>query len=152
MTELYKLKAQQEVKNALNTRNGPDTIQTLPLALSLGSKVRIYWEKKGWIEPFKVLSITDADITVNTRNGSVTFRNTYVKPYNCQTKETYISHLETANGLAEIPLDKSANEEILRPLDYPESQRPCQREWSWKSYVTNYFTDEMATIFISHKK
>ena len=47
MSEWYKLKAQRRVQNALNTQNGLDTIQTLSLALSLDSKVRIYREKKG---------------------------------------------------------------------------------------------------------
>ena len=42
ISKLYKLKAQRRVQDALNTRNGPDTIQTLPLALNLGNKVRIY--------------------------------------------------------------------------------------------------------------
>ena len=73
MTELCKLKAQQEVQNALNTQNGLDTIQTLPLVLSLGSKVQIYSEKKGQTRPFKVLGIADVDITIDMGNKSVTF-------------------------------------------------------------------------------
>ena len=47
MSELRKLKAQRGVQDAFNAWNGPDTIQTLPLALSLGSEIRIYREKKG---------------------------------------------------------------------------------------------------------
>ena len=47
ISKLHKLKTQQGVQNAFNTRNGPNTIQILPLALSLGSKVRIYQEKTG---------------------------------------------------------------------------------------------------------
>ncbi len=42
MSELHKLKAQQGVQDAFNARNGPDTIQTQPLALNLGSEVRIF--------------------------------------------------------------------------------------------------------------
>ena len=125
MTELRKLKAQQGIQNALKTRNGLDTIQTLPLALSLGSKVQIFQEKKGWTRPFKILGIADIDITVDTGNGPVTFRNTYVRPYNRQIKETDISHLETANGLAKIPVDKPASKEIAMPLDYPQPQKSC---------------------------
>ena len=92
MSELQKLKAQRRVQDALNARNGPDTIQTLPLALSLNSKVWIYQEKKGWTGPFKVLGIANADITVDTGNGPVTFQNTHVKPYYCHTEETDISY------------------------------------------------------------
>lgn len=39
INKLHKLKAQQRVQNAFNAWNEPDTIQTLPLAMSLGSKV-----------------------------------------------------------------------------------------------------------------
>ncbi len=39
ISELCKLKAQQGVQDAINVRNGPDTIQILPLALNLDSKV-----------------------------------------------------------------------------------------------------------------
>ena len=42
MSELQKLKAQREVQDAFNAQNGPDTIQIIPLALSLGNEVRIY--------------------------------------------------------------------------------------------------------------
>ena len=124
----------------------------MPLALSLRSKVWIYREKKGRTELFKVLGIVDTDITVDTGNKPVTFRNTHVRLYNCQTEETDISHAETANGLAEIPIDKPANEEIPMPLNYLESQKPHQRERPWISHFTNDFIDKTATIFISHRK
>ena len=42
MNELRKLKTQQGVQDAFNACNGLDTIQTLPLALNLGSKIWIY--------------------------------------------------------------------------------------------------------------
>ena len=45
ISKLRKLKTQRGVQEALNTRNNPDTIQTLPLVISLGSKVWIYQEK-----------------------------------------------------------------------------------------------------------
>ena len=124
----------------------------MPLALSLGSKVRICREKKGWTGLFKILGIANADITVDTENGPVTFRNTHIRLYNRQTKETDISYLEIANGLAEIPVDKSVNKKIPMPLDYPESQRPCQYQWLRKSYFTNDIINKMATIFISQRE
>ena len=125
--KLCKVKTQREVQDAFNIRNGPDTIQTLPLALSLGSKVWIYREKKRWTGPFKVLDIADTDITIDTENEPVNFRNMYVRPYNCQIEKTDISHPKTANNLAKISVDKSANEKIPMPLDYPEPQKPCRR-------------------------
>ena len=39
ISKMCKLKFQREVQDALNTQNSLDTIQTLPLVLSLGSKV-----------------------------------------------------------------------------------------------------------------
>lgn len=39
MNELRKLKVQRGVKDTLNAQNGPDTIQTILLAMRLGSKV-----------------------------------------------------------------------------------------------------------------
>ena len=46
MSKLHKFIAQWGKQDAFNARNGLDTIQTLPLAMSLGSKVRIYQKKK----------------------------------------------------------------------------------------------------------
>lgn len=85
--------------------------------MSLGSKVWIN-QKKRWTGPFKVLSIANIDIIVDMGNGLVTFQNTHIRLYNCQTKEININYLETVNSLAEILLDKPANEEISIPLDY----------------------------------
>ena len=152
MTELCKLKAQRGVQDALNTQNRPNTIQTLTLTLSLGSEVRIFREKKGQTGPSKVLGIADADITIDTGNRPVTFRNTHVRLYNRQIEETDISHPETANSLAEISVNKLANKEILTLLDYPELQRPRRRRRPWKSHFTNNFTDKTATIFISYRE
>ena len=120
--------------------------------MSLGNKVWIYQEKKRWTELFKVLGIADANITVNTGNGPIIFRNTHVRPNNCPTKETNISDPEMANGLVEIPVDKSDNKEIPMLLDYPKPQRPYWRQQLWKNHLTNDFTDKMATIFINHRK
>lgn len=73
MSELHKLKAQQKVKDEFNARNGLNTIQIQPLVFNFGFKVQIFREKKRWSRLFKVLSITDTDITINMRNGFVTF-------------------------------------------------------------------------------
>lgn len=96
--------------------------------MSLGSKVRIYREKKRSTGLFKVLSIANTDIIIDTGNRPVIFRNTYVKLYNHQTKESDISYLETANGLVKILVDKPANKEIPMLFDYPKLQRPCRRK------------------------
>lgn len=120
MSELRKLKTQQEVQDALNARNGLDTIQTLLLALNLSNKVWIYRKKKGWTRPFKILGIADANITIDTGNGPVTFQNTHMKPYHCHTEDIDISYLETTNDLTENPVNKPAYKKISIPLDYLE--------------------------------
>ena len=62
------------------------------------------------------------------RNELVIFQNIHVRLYICQTKEIDINHPGMANGLAKIPVDKPANEEIPMPLDYLKPQRLCQRK------------------------
>ncbi len=46
MSELHKLKVWRGIQDAFNARNGLDTIQTLLLALNLGSEVQTFWEEK----------------------------------------------------------------------------------------------------------
>ncbi len=118
MSKLHKLKAQCGIKNAFNARNGPDTIQILLLTLSLGSKVLIYQEKKGWIGSFKVLDNTDTDITIDMKNGPVTIWNIHMKPYYYHIEESNISYPEIINDLVENPIDKHANKEISMLLAY----------------------------------
>ncbi|KJZ70393.1 hypothetical protein HIM_10197 [Hirsutella minnesotensis 3608] len=65
MTELRKLMAERKVNRALNARNGPNTIEMLPMSLPLG----------------KVLAVTDADVIVELDNGPAKFRATVVQPY-----------------------------------------------------------------------
>lgn len=87
----------------------------MPLVLNLGSKVRIFREKKGWRELSKILSIADADITLDTENRSVTFQNTHIKPYICPTEDTIINDLE-----------KTIDEEISTIFNHPEIENLYQ--------------------------
>jgi len=81
--ELRKLSTQRRLRDALNTRNGPDTERVMPLSLALGSSVLVWREgHKEWQGPFQVLSVTDKDVTVDMINGPTTFRSTVVRPYN----------------------------------------------------------------------
>lgn len=125
MSKLHKLKAQQRVQNTLNARNGSETIQTLSLVLSLGSKFWIYQKKKTWIRSFKVLSIADIDITIDIGNGLASFWNTHMKPYHCHIEDTDINFSETTNDLEENPIDKPTNAKIPMSLDYLEPEKSC---------------------------
>lgn len=86
--------------------------------MSLSSKIWIYWEKKGWTGPFKILGIANANIIVNTGNVPVTFWNTYVKLYYCYTKVIVISYLEITKDLMENLAYKPGNKEIYMSLYY----------------------------------
>jgi hypothetical protein len=66
--ELRKLVAKRKVIEALNTRNNLNTITILPHSLIIGSEVRIYREKNRWTGPFKVLSVTDNEMTIDSIN------------------------------------------------------------------------------------
>lgn len=77
--ELRKMAAERQVRDALNTRNGPSVEDVL--ALPLQSEVLVWREKDGWQGPYKVISTQGHDVTVDMVNGPTTFRSTIVKPY-----------------------------------------------------------------------
>lgn len=75
-----------------------------------------------------------------------------MKPYHSHIEETDITYFETTNNLAEIPVDKPANEEILMPIYHSNFQKLCQQGRSWKSHFTNNLMDKAIDILICHKK
>lgn len=79
MKEITRLNAKRQVNEALNTRNGPQTTEVLSLPLQ--SEVLVYREDGHWDGPFKILSISDPDIVVQTVSGPVKFRATHCKAY-----------------------------------------------------------------------
>uniref|UniRef100_L7JQT6 Integrase catalytic domain-containing protein n=1 Tax=Pyricularia oryzae (strain P131) TaxID=1143193 RepID=L7JQT6_PYRO1 len=81
MAELRKLTAKRKVNDALAARNGPDLKDRLPTTLALGSEVLVYREKGNWNGPYKVVCVTENNVTVALPNGNSEFRSTHVKPY-----------------------------------------------------------------------
>jgi hypothetical protein len=84
MTEVRKAHAERDIKDALNTRNGPSStaIHTLPL----NSNVLVWREGKTgyagkWTGPYKLLSVDRETCTVILPKGPTSFRTTVVKPY-----------------------------------------------------------------------
>ncbi|PVH70343.1 hypothetical protein DL98DRAFT_619938 [Cadophora sp. DSE1049] len=67
--EIQRLKTERQVKNTLNTRNGPDTFRTK--ALPIGSS-------KG---PYNLLSTKGETCTIQMKRGPRDFRSTNVKPF-----------------------------------------------------------------------
>jgi len=97
MNELQRLRTQRQVRDALNTRNGPNTVATLPMSLPLGSEVLVYREKEGWTGPYKTIATTEKDVTIEMENGATTFRSTHVKPYNKRTDNDNTAREPAAN-------------------------------------------------------
>ena len=79
MKALRKLTAERQVTDALNTRNGPTTVDIL--ALPIQSEVVVWRESNRWNRLYKIVAIKGYNITVDIVNGPTTFRLTVVKLY-----------------------------------------------------------------------
>src|SRR5277367_3233693 len=84
MEEVSKIRAQRQVDNALNQRNGPSVtaIHDVPL----NSDVLVWREGNAgqsgkWTGPFKLLGIDRETCKVQLPSGPTDFRTTTVKPY-----------------------------------------------------------------------
>jgi hypothetical protein len=84
MIEVRKFRAERQVADALNTRNGP--IVTPILDLPLNSDVLVWREgnanQRGkWTGPFKFLGIEGETCKIELPSGPTDFRSTVVKPF-----------------------------------------------------------------------
>jgi hypothetical protein len=85
MESVRHYRAEEQVRRALNTRNGPKTneIRDLPL----GHPVLVWREKNGakqggtWTGPFPLVNVQATRCTIRQPHGNVDFRITSVKPY-----------------------------------------------------------------------
>jgi AT hook motif len=84
MAEVQKLRAERQIADALNMRNGPRTnaVHELPP----NSPVLVWREgntgQSGyWDGPFTLLTVEGETCTVKLNSGPTTFRSTVVKPY-----------------------------------------------------------------------
>jgi hypothetical protein len=82
--EVSRIRAEQQVKDALNQQNGPsvDAIHNL----LLNSNILIWHEgntgqSSKWTGPFKLLGITGETCQLQLPSGPTPFRTTVVKPY-----------------------------------------------------------------------
>jgi hypothetical protein len=66
--ELRKLVAKKKVTEALNIRNNLNIIAILPHSLTIGSEVRVYRKKNRWTGSFKILSVTDNEVIIDSIN------------------------------------------------------------------------------------
>jgi hypothetical protein len=79
MAEIRKLQAKRQINDALNTRNGPNTLRIHDLPLN--SDVLVFRENQGWQGPYKLVSTDGESCTVALSHGNTAFRSTHVKPY-----------------------------------------------------------------------
>jgi hypothetical protein len=82
MQEVRQARAEQQVKDALKQRNGPD--RTALHDLAINSQVLVWREGKkagSWKGPFRLLFIEGQTCQVEMPNGIKKFRTTSVKPY-----------------------------------------------------------------------
>jgi hypothetical protein len=79
MTEVRKFRAERQVADALNTRNGP--IVTPIHDLPLNSDVLVWREGKKWTGPFKLLGMDGETCKIELSSGPTNFRSTVVKPF-----------------------------------------------------------------------
>jgi hypothetical protein len=118
-----KIRAEQQVKDALNQRNGPsvDAIHDLPL----NSDILIWREgntgQSGkWTGPFKLLGITGETCQLQLPSGPILFRTTVMKPY---------LQLQPEQGNEDSPeKSEKVHQEHEIPPEEPTVIAPCQNE------------------------
>jgi hypothetical protein len=120
MDEVKKLRANRQVMDALNMRNGPrvDAIHDLPL----NSPVLVWREgntgQNGhWSGPYNLIAMDGESCTVDLPYGHTTFRSTSVKPF-----------LVPKDNIEEIELDSRVEETVPQPVPQsgPGSGPPLQ--------------------------
>lgn len=84
MEEVKKIRAENQIANVLNTRNGP--LVDLVYDLSLNSHILVWQEGNGgrpgmWTSPFKLLGIEDETCKIDLPSGPTEFWSTIVKFY-----------------------------------------------------------------------
>ena len=117
MKEIQRLHAERQIKDALATRNGPNTTETI--SLPPNSDVRIWREKEKWTGPFKLISTDGETCTIQMPYGPANFRSTVVKPYYTdETSPFPVFHPEDDENAAETEHD------IGRDADWQPEQPP----------------------------
>lgn len=84
MTEIQKLRAKRQVNDALNTRNGPNTISLHDLPIN--NQVLVFREGNAsqtgsWEGPYKLVSMNGESCVLALPKGHTKFRSTSIKPY-----------------------------------------------------------------------
>src|SRR5438045_9185680 len=127
MTKIGKLHAKRQVSDALQQRNGPQTLPTHDIPI--GSLILVWrTHQNAWTGPFKLISTQGETCTIDMPNGPTDFCTTMVKPY--------ITEQQKDDTLDRMPHQDSEPHQDLEPcrdLDphhAPELRHnpPCQRQ------------------------
>ena len=86
MKEVQKVRAEKQVADALNQRNGPGPMVSVVHDLPLDSDVLVWREGNAghsgkWTGPYKLLAVENETCTLQLPSGPTNFRITTVKPY-----------------------------------------------------------------------
>jgi hypothetical protein len=111
--------AERRVKDALATRNSPNTKNTLDLPLQLN--VRVGREKEGWTGPYKLIATEEETCTIDMPRGPAKFRSTVVKPYLIEQPRQ--EELEVPEG----PQDKEPQDKEPQDKE-PQDKEPQDKE------------------------
>lgn len=133
MAEVAKLHAQRSIRDALHTRNGPDTqpMHDLPI----GSKVLVWREGStgrsgAWTGPHILLSVTGETCNIQLDRSHSTpaaFRTTQVKPYlEVDAEDHDQPAASTANPPANPPPTPDTNI-TQKPADEPDRRNPARQ-------------------------
>ncbi|KAI1005289.1 hypothetical protein K3495_g2938 [Podosphaera aphanis] len=103
MTEISKIRAENQVNAALSQRNGPNTSDVHDLPVN--SDVLVWRENNSgqgghWDGPYKLVGIENETCKINLPSGPKDFRSTVVRPYNHEsTDEVEIENEKTAKSI-----------------------------------------------------
>jgi hypothetical protein len=140
MTEIRKFRAERQVADALNTRNGPIVISVHDL--SINSDVLVWREGKKWTGPFKLLGIEGETCKIALSSGSTDFRSTVVKSFliesindvesidkNVQSTSDNVQSSDHQNNLSAQPL------EIISPPATARSTRARRLSLRYQNFA-----------------
>ncbi|EED11915.1 hypothetical protein TSTA_110940 [Talaromyces stipitatus ATCC 10500] len=154
MTEVQKLHAERQIRDALNTRNGPAS--TAVYLLPINSDVRVWREGNTsyageWKGPYKLLSVEGETCTIQFPDGPKQFCTTVVRPYyKAPDENDQDTNSEHTNEEPEAPLGTNSTPPTPQD-DEPDTStpqaRPAQRPQRNRQLPARYRDDLIQSVF-----
>ena len=153
MDEIRKIRAEKQVNDALNTRNGPlvDLLHDLPL----NSDVLVWREGNAghtgtWTGPFKLLGIEGETCKVDLPSGPTEFRSTTVKPYYHVKNDNDNIPMERSgyDDNQNVPTDQLSNTPPATAQDDSLQETPRNRPVRTRQPPTRYQNVADVSIFL----